>query len=152
MEDSERNSQQNKYLAWHRNHGFQLFIGHAILVHDCQFHTGDMPYGGLVVVMCRLRKSTDCLIWISKICKRLWRRLDSGCRAEMIEGVKGTGWGYLYWPVSFENWRKDCWSAYLFSKKCAKRKVNNNNNNNNIYLTAIGLSPGGSGYLTCIQK
>jgi hypothetical protein len=23
--------------------------------------------------------------------------------------------------------------------------------NNNIYLTAIGLSPGGSGYLTCIQ-
>jgi hypothetical protein len=24
---------------------------------------------------------------------------------------------------------------------------NNNNNNNNIYLTAIGLSPGGSGYL-----
>jgi hypothetical protein len=22
---------------------------------------------------------------------------------------------------------------------------------NNIYLTAIGLSPGGSGYLTCIQ-
>jgi hypothetical protein len=23
----------------------------------------------------------------------------------------------------------------------------NNNNNNNIYLTAIGLSPGGSGYL-----
>jgi hypothetical protein len=24
-------------------------------------------------------------------------------------------------------------------------------NNNNIYLTAIGLSPGGSGYLTCIQ-
>jgi hypothetical protein len=28
---------------------------------------------------------------------------------------------------------------------------NNNNNNNNIYLNAIGLSPGGSGYLTCIQ-
>jgi hypothetical protein len=27
---------------------------------------------------------------------------------------------------------------------------NNNNNNNNI-LTAIGLSPGGSGYFTCIQ-
>jgi hypothetical protein len=26
-----------------------------------------------------------------------------------------------------------------------------NNNNNNIYLTAIELSPGGSGYLTCIQ-
>jgi hypothetical protein len=26
-----------------------------------------------------------------------------------------------------------------------------NNNNNNIYLTAIGLSPGGSGCLTCIQ-
>jgi hypothetical protein len=28
---------------------------------------------------------------------------------------------------------------------------NNNNNNNNIYLTAIGLSPGGSGdsYPTC---
>jgi hypothetical protein len=24
-------------------------------------------------------------------------------------------------------------------------------NNNNIYLTAIGMSPGGSGYLTCIQ-
>jgi hypothetical protein len=24
---------------------------------------------------------------------------------------------------------------------------NNNNNNNNIYLNAIGLSPGGSGYL-----
>jgi hypothetical protein len=31
------------------------------------------------------------------------------------------------------------------------REDNNNNNNNNIYLTAIGLSPGGSGYLTCIQ-
>ena len=31
---------------------------------------------------------------------------------------------------------------------------NNNNNNNNItYLfTAIGLSPGGSGYFTCIQN
>ena len=27
----------------------------------------------------------------------------------------------------------------------------NNNNNNNI-LTAIGLSPGGSGYFTCIQN
>jgi hypothetical protein len=25
----------------------------------------------------------------------------------------------------------------------------NNNNNNNIYLTAIGLSPGGSSYFTC---
>jgi hypothetical protein len=25
-------------------------------------------------------------------------------------------------------------------------KNNNNNNNNNIYLTAIGLSPGGSGF------
>ena len=30
---------------------------------------------------------------------------------------------------------------------------NNNNNNNNIYLfTAIGLSPGGSGYFTCIEN
>ena len=30
---------------------------------------------------------------------------------------------------------------------------NNNNNNNNKYLlTAIGLSPGGSGYFTCIQN
>jgi hypothetical protein len=29
---------------------------------------------------------------------------------------------------------------------------NNNNNNNNIYLTAIGLSPGGSGFLTRIQE
>jgi hypothetical protein len=28
--------------------------------------------------------------------------------------------------------------------------TNTNNNNNNIYLTAIGLSPGGSGYFTCI--
>ena len=28
---------------------------------------------------------------------------------------------------------------------------NNNNNNNNILLTAIGLSPGGSGYITCTQ-
>ena len=25
------------------------------------------------------------------------------------------------------------------------------NNNNNILLTAIGLSPGGSGYITCTQ-
>ena len=37
------------------------------------------------------------------------------------------------------------------------RFVNNNNNNNNnnifIYLfTAIGLSPGGSGYFTCKQN
>jgi hypothetical protein len=24
------------------------------------------------------------------------------CRAEMIEGVTGTRWGYLYWPMSFE--------------------------------------------------
>ena len=30
---------------------------------------------------------------------------------------------------------------------------NNNNNNNNVYLfTAIGLYPGGSGYVTCIQN
>ena len=29
---------------------------------------------------------------------------------------------------------------------------NNNNNNNNNLLTAIGLSPGGSGYFTCIQN
>ena len=35
---------------------------------------------------------------------------------------------------------------------------NNNNNNNNklllllLLLTAIGLSPGGSGYFTCIQN
>jgi len=29
---------------------------------------------------------------------------------------------------------------------------NNNNNNNNNILTAIGLSPGGSGYFTCIQN
>jgi hypothetical protein len=28
---------------------------------------------------------------------------------------------------------------------------NNNNNNNNIYLTAIGLRPGGSGQFTCTQ-
>jgi hypothetical protein len=28
----------------------------------------------------------------------------------------------------------------------------NNNNNNNILLTAIGLSPGGSGHLTHLQK
>jgi hypothetical protein len=28
----------------------------------------------------------------------------------------------------------------------SKYNNNNNNNNNNIYLTAIGLSPGGSGY------
>jgi hypothetical protein len=34
----------------------------------------------------------------------------------------------------------------LFCKFCF-----HNNNNNNIYLTAIGLSPGGSGYVTCIQ-
>jgi hypothetical protein len=27
-----------------------------------------------------------------------------------------------------------------------KYKYNNNNNNNNIYLTAVGLSPGGSGF------
>ena len=27
-----------------------------------------------------------------------------------------------------------------------------NFNNNNIYLTAIGLSPGGSGYFTCKQN
>ena len=29
---------------------------------------------------------------------------------------------------------------------------NNNNNNNNNILTAIGLSPGGSGYFTSIQN
>ena len=29
---------------------------------------------------------------------------------------------------------------------------NNNNNNNNNLLTAIGLSPGGCGYFTCIQN
>ena len=40
--------------------------------------------------------------------------------------MKGTGWGYLYWPVSFGNW-KDCWFAYLFSKKCDKRKAEFNN-------------------------
>ena len=28
----------------------------------------------------------------------------------------------------------------------------NNNNNNNILLTTIVLSPGGSGYFTCIQN
>jgi hypothetical protein len=35
--------------------------------------------------------------------------------------------------------------------KETKKNVKKLNNNNNIYLTAIGLSPGGSGYLTCIQ-
>jgi hypothetical protein len=30
--------------------------------------------------------------------------------------------------------------------------TNNNNNNNNNLLTAIGLSPGGSGYFTCKQN
>jgi hypothetical protein len=29
--------------------------------------------------------------------------------------------------------------------------VNNNNSNNNLF-TAVGLSPGGSGYFTCIQN
>jgi len=29
---------------------------------------------------------------------------------------------------------------------------NNNNNNNNNLFTAIGLSPGGSDYFTCIQN
>jgi len=29
---------------------------------------------------------------------------------------------------------------------------NDNNNNNNNILTAIGLSPGGSGYFICIQN
>jgi hypothetical protein len=32
-----------------------------------------------------------------------------------------------------------------------EHKYNNNNNNNNNILTAIGLSPGGSGYFTCTQ-
>jgi len=30
--------------------------------------------------------------------------------------------------------------------------INNNNNNNNNHLLKIGLSPGGSGYSTCIQN
>jgi len=30
--------------------------------------------------------------------------------------------------------------------------LNNNNNNNKYLLTAIGLSPRGSGYFTCIQN
>ena len=29
---------------------------------------------------------------------------------------------------------------------------NNNNNNNNIFIYAIGLLPGGSGYFTCKQN
>ena len=29
---------------------------------------------------------------------------------------------------------------------------NNNNNNNNSLFTAVGSSPGGSGYFTCIQN
>jgi hypothetical protein len=31
-------------------------------------------------------------------------------------------------------------------------KFDNNNNNNIIYLLSIGLSPGGSGYFTCMQN
>ena len=39
-------------------------------------------------------------------------------------------------------------------RKCVKyMQCDNNNNNLFIYLlTAIGLSPGGSGYFTCIQN
>ena len=47
---------------------------------------------------------------------------------------------YLYW---YRRWYRSflrllCRSRFEFN--------NNNNNNNNIYLTAIGLSPGGSGF------
>jgi len=39
---------------------------------------------------------------------------------------------------------------------CSEVVNNNNNNNNNnlllLLLTAVGLSPGGSGYFTCIQN
>jgi hypothetical protein len=34
---------------------------------------------------------------------------------------------------------------------CDTLRIYNNNNNNNNILTATGLSPGGSGYFTCIE-
>jgi hypothetical protein len=47
---------------------------------------------------------------------------------------------------NFNNIETEAFIKYFFPAKQSAEV-----NNNNIYLTAIELSPGGSGYLTCIQ-
>jgi hypothetical protein len=41
---------------------------------------------------------------------------------------------------------KPCTDYTYLGTKIDQLGDNNNNNNNNIYLTAVGLSPGGSGF------
>jgi len=47
--------------------------------------------------------------------------------------------------------KRERWGSLLVQEEYREempvtRDIHNNNNNNNIYLTAIGLSPGGSGF------
>jgi hypothetical protein len=53
-------------------------------------------------------------------------------------------------PISLETTKVRCHRAFLANLLESNQvNNNNNNNNNNNILTAIGLSPDGSGYFTC---
>ena len=61
---------------------------------------------------------------------------------------------HVTWPKNVMAILHNPFCTYIFRIACIQ--YNNNNNNNKLLLllllTAIGLSPGGSGYSTCIQN